>query len=577
MKRLLATAWLFVTIVIVSFMTPTVFGQEKKTATINSSPAESLTARVDKLFAQWDKPDSPGCSLGVSQNGKVVYEHAYGMANLELGVAITPSSVFHIASASKQFTAMAILILAQRGQLSLDDEVRRYITELPDYGTPVTIRHLLTHTSGLRDGFDLADLSEPHDEEVGGNYGLLKRIVRQNALNFAPGTEFRYSNSGYALLAMIVKRVSGQSLRTFAEANIFKPLGMTHTHFHDDPVMIVPNRTSGYYRDERGLHVAIDEWRWASDIVGNAHLYTTTGDLLLWEQNFADLRVGNRALVAAMQTPTSLPSGETSGYGFGLWITQYRGLRRIWHGGGDPGYNANVARYPDQKLAVAVLCNQEDISSARLSQGVVDIYLADAFPTPAASATAAKPVVSLSAEQLMSKVGLYRNPLNDAFRRIWVLDGKLIGRPNAGEGNGSELIPMTANRFLAPGGQVLEFVPAATGRAAEILEFWEGQKSPLVFQRENAFAPSNKELGTFSGRYASAELDTTYTLLVRDSALVIQIRGKSDITLRPIFTDAFQGNRVGVVKFSRDARGVVTGFTVNTDGVRGLRFDRVKQ
>jgi len=291
-------------------------------------PAESVTARVDKLFAEWNRPDSPGCSLGVSRNGVVVHERGYGMANLELGVAITPASVFHVASIAKQFTAMSILLLAQRGQLSLDDDVRKYIPEWLDHQHRVTIRHLLTHTAGLRDVFLLIELAAPRENSSDRNEALLRILARQRGLNFKPGTEHAYNNGGYNLLGSIVKRVSGQSLRAFADASIFKPLGMKQTHFHDDPAMIVPKRASGYSGGAGGLRLTGE----ASAVVGNAGLYTTTRDLLLWEQNFADVRVGNPALVAAMQEPTVLTGGNSSPYGFGLQIGRYRGLRTIGHG-----------------------------------------------------------------------------------------------------------------------------------------------------------------------------------------------------------------------------------------------------
>ena len=306
MKTLSTTVRVFVVtaVAIVSILAPAVFGKEQETTKANPATAESVTARVDQLFAEWNRSDSPGCSLGVSQNGVRVYERGYGMANLELGVTITPASVFPAASISKQFTAMSILLLAQRGQLSLDDDVQKYIPEWADHGSRITIRHLLTHTSGLRDAFMLQGLAPPHEDGTEPNDAILKILARARGLNFAPGAEFQYNNGGYNLLGNIVKRVSGQSLRAFADANIFKPLGMTHTHFHDDPSMIVPNRVSGYHRDGSGLHLASEN----GGIVGNAGLQTTVGDLLLWEQNFAEVRVGDRALVTAMQTPAIPPA-----------------------------------------------------------------------------------------------------------------------------------------------------------------------------------------------------------------------------------------------------------------------------
>jgi CubicO group peptidase (beta-lactamase class C family) len=565
-------------VAIVFIVAPRGFGKEQGTAKPNPASAESVTARVDKLFAQWNRSDSPGCSLGVSRNGMVVYEREYGMANLELGAPITPASVFHVASISKQFTAMSIMLLAQRGQLSLDDEVQKYVSEWANHGKPVTIRHLLSHTSGLRDGFTLHELNAARDE-VFDNDVMVKILARTRGLNFTPGTEFQYNNSAYALLAGIVKRVSGQSLRAFDEANIFKPLGMTHTHFHDDPTVIVPNRAWGYHRDAGGLQVSLHSY--LNRVVGNTGLFTTARDLLLWEQNFADVRVGDKALIAAMQMPV-IPTGwwDESSYGYGLEIAEYRGLRTVGHGGGDPGYAAYVVRYPEQGFAVALLCNLDNIGFGvgKLTQDVADLYLSDAFTKPSASSAPATPTsVTLSAEQLASKVGLYRNPSTDTVGRIYIRDGKLMASADASEGEGVELTPATENRFVIVGTAVtVEFIPAAHGRPQEIHEIGSGPK-PIVSQKVDAFAPSIAELRAFAGEYTSAEVEGMYTLAARDSGLVIQIPGRSDIALQPIFPDAFAGRVVGVVKFSRDAHRAVTGFTANSSGVRGLSFDRVKR
>ena len=538
------------------------------------SRADSAAA-VDKLFAQWNKGDSPGCSVGISRDGVPIYEHGYGMANLELGVPITPSSVLSAASISKQFTAAGILLLVERGRLSLDDDARKYVAELPDYGQPLTIRHLLNHTNGLRDAFALLGLGAPREDGVSVNDQIVGALGRQRALNFTPGSDYQYNNGGYALLASIVQRVSGRSLRAFAEANIFKPLGMTQTHFHDDPAMIVPNRASGYHRNGSALQLA----NHAHDgrVVGNAGLFTTARDLLRWEQNFADVRVGSPALLAGMQTATVLTTGERVPYGFGLSIDNYRGLRAIGHGGGDLGVRSYVVRYPEQRFAVAVLCNVDDIDTGALTQRVADVYLADSFTEPAAGASAAPSRVSLSSQQLESLAGLYRDPSRGTFGRIFNRDGKVIATTNAGEeGDMFELTPISATRLVLAGTPVvLEVISVANGRAQEIRVTGDGPK-PVVMQRVTAsFTPSAAELRAFAGDYVSPELDVTYTIDARESGLVVHVAGRSDIILRPVFPDAFHGAAVDVLEFSRDADGSVTGFTVNNGGLHGLRFDRI--
>ena len=536
---------------------------------------DSLAARVDKLFAEWDKTNSPGFGLAVSRNGTLVYEHGYGMANLELGVPITSASVFPVASISKQFTALSILLLVERGKLSLDDEVKKFIPEWAYTEQPITIRHLLNHTSGLRDAFTLIGIAAPREDGVSVNDAIAAALARQRGLNFAPGAEFQYNNGAYNLLGTIVKRVSGQSLRDFTEANIFKPLGMTQTHFHDDPAMLVPHRVTGYSRGKDGFKLARPE----GGIVGNAGLYATARDLLRWEQNFDDARVCSRTLLAEMQKPLVATGwGDESFYGFGLIIGQYRGLRMIGHGGGDQGISTHVARFPDQGLAVAVLGNLDNVNPMPLIRGVADIYLANAFPvssTTNASATATK--VSLSPEELASKAGLYRDPATELIGRFFIRDEKLMASTDSGEENSFELVPLDTNRFTIPGTAVIvEFVPASNGRPQEARVTGDGPK-PKVSQRLAPFTPTSEYLRAFAGEYTSSEIETTYTVTRGDSDLVIQLPGRSSIRLQPVFEDAFAGSGLDTTKFSRDAHGVVTGFTIYTSAVRGLRFERVKR
>ena len=250
-----------------------------------------VTTKVDKVFEQWDKPDSPGCALGVYRDGQIVYKRGYGMANLNDDVPITPATVFHVASMSKQFTAASILLLAQQGKLSLDDDVHKYIPELPDFGEPITLRHLLHHTSGLRDQWSLLDLAGwRYSQDLITDDDVMSVLVRQKALNFKPGEKYMYSNTGFTLLAIIVKRVSGMSLREFTTKNIFQPLGMTHTHFRDDHEEIIKHDALGYEQDGKDKPFRMNLTNF--DTAGATSLHTTVEDLQLWDENFYHPRVG---------------------------------------------------------------------------------------------------------------------------------------------------------------------------------------------------------------------------------------------------------------------------------------------
>jgi CubicO group peptidase (beta-lactamase class C family) len=530
-----------------------------------ASAQDPSPSKIDAIFARFDHADAPGCIVGVTRAGKIVYEKGYGMADLERDRPITPSSIFHVASISKQFTAMSILLLEQQGRLSIDDDVRKYIPELPDYGKRITLRNLLGHTSGIRDQWTLLRIAGWRDDDLITEDDVMWAVTRQRALNFNPGDEYLYSNSGFTLLAVIVKRVSGHSLRDFADEQIFKPLGMTHTHFHDDHTMVVPNRTSAYLpRQGGGWRVSIPVF----DTYGATSLFTSAEDLLKWEQNFADARVGSPALLARMQQEGMLNDGTPSGYALGLAIGKHRGVREVGHSGADAGYRADVERYPDQQLAVATLCNAANSNPGALTREVADLYLGGALGPDIATARQAGEV-SVPAERLSSLVGVYRRETGD-ITRVELRDGKLW----FADGGPVELVPLSASHFTVRGFDAdVQFDSASDGSRS--VRIRRGSAHAQLYRLMPPFAPTAAQLAAFAGRYRSSELDTELRLVPRDSTLVLEERRPGSSTLRPIYTDAFRGG-IGVMEFSRDANGRITGFLVNAGRVRGLRFDRIE-
>lgn len=532
---------------------------------------------MDALFAQWNKPDSPGCSVAVGRNGTVLYERGYGMANLELAVPITPATVFETASISKAFTAMSVLLLAQRRQLSLDDEVRKHIPEWSDETSRVTVRHLLSHTGGLRDVFLLEQLAAPR-WPGDFNARLVHLLARQRGLNFPPGSDFQYNNGAYVVLAEIVKRVSGQPLRHFAQANIFEPLGMRHSRFLDEGTRIVPNRASGYYRKDGELRQAIAQ---SDPPIGNSGLLSTARELLRWLQNFSDARVGGVEVLSQMQTPFVIAGGHKGPFGLGLEVGEDHGRKTIGHGGGGGGWGTHAVRYPDHGLNVAVLCNLDEIgwTVGALARSLARLYLDDP-DRPASTTPPDPPRVSLSAEALAVKAGLYRDPVNGTIGRVFVRDGKLMASSGpTEEGQLFELVPIGSNRFAIPGTAVIaEFVQRAGGRAHEIRVTGVGPKPMVSEQVTESFVPSPSELRAFAGDYFSDELDVRYVVVVRDSGLAIRTPGRPDIPVHPLLPDTFHApGLVDVVRFWRDREDVVTGFTVHSEGAWGLRFERVRQ
>lgn len=530
----------------------------------------ALLQNTDALFAEWDKPDSPGCALAVVRAGEIACKRGYGMANLEYDIPITPTSVFHVASVSKQFTAFALALLAHDGRLALDDDVRRCLPELPDYGHIITLRHLIHHTSGLRDQWDLLSLAGWREDDVKTDGDVLDLACRQKALNFQPGADHRYSNTGYTLMGLVVQRVTGRSLRQFTDERIFQPLGMAATHFHDDHAEVVKNRACAYQlRDGGGYRISIP----AFDTVGASSLFTTVEDLALWDGNFEHGRVGGTAVIEQMHARGRLNDGTELGYAFGLAIGEHGGLKVVEHSGGDAGYRSHFLRFPDERLSVILLCNVP-MNPHGLARQVAEIWLADRVrlePAKADSEASEAPAAALPEEELAYKAGAYVNRATSEARKIAFREGKLFLEM----GPGYELAPLGAGRFRAPGMPVeLAFEPAGAVRPARLRETsTSNPAAPVEYEAVDAPAVTAGELAQLAGRYASEELDATYEVIVRDGGLALRRKKHADAPLSPVTADWHEGGP-GTLRFTRDAEQRVTGFTLSTGRIRGLWFER---
>ncbi|HKP74063.1 MAG TPA: serine hydrolase domain-containing protein, partial [Longimicrobiaceae bacterium] len=335
---------------------------------------DSVARQVDRVFAAVDSPGSPGCAVGVYRRGSVSYARGYGFANLELGVPNGPATRFYLASTAKQLTAASIWLLALQGRLRLDEPVRTYLPELPDYGTPITLRHLLHHTSGLRDYIDLQQLAGRTGEEVSATEDAVRLVLRQRALNFTPGSRFQYSNSNYLLLAEVVRKVTGQALPEFARASFFEPLGMRSTSFVADPRALVPGRASGYARQEDGTFANTFSH---SVRIGPGGAYSTVEDLARWDANFYTGAVGGRALADSLTTAGRLADGRVLDYASGLMLGTFRGLPTVSHSGNSGVFRSELLRFPTEGTSVAVLCNVGTPQAPQLAEQVAAVVLAD--------------------------------------------------------------------------------------------------------------------------------------------------------------------------------------------------------
>ena len=415
-------------------------------------PQTPLTSQVDELFAEWDTEDGPGAALGIFRDGRIVYAQGYGVANLDYGIPMTPKSVLRIGSISKQFVAMCIAILQEQGRLSFDDDIRIHLPEMRDYGEPITIRHLLHHTSGVREYLTLADLIGRPEGSVFGVYTtreLMELLARQEALDFESGDRFSYTNSGYFLLAEIVTRVSGMKASAFAAENVFGPLGMSHTRFYDDPNAIIPNKAQGYSPTPDGGY-RLDILR--SEVIGDLGVITTVEDLLHWDNNFYEnkLGAGSDDLIATMSERGRTAAGVELTYALGLEFGSYRGLSTMGHSGSAVGYVAQFLQFPEQRFSVVVLSNLSTFGSGRLARRVADLYLADLFTEPMASGgqTRARPMppeaVTLSMAELEAFVGDFYSEELDISYSFDVRGG---GLQLELRGNRTTLRPYPDDRF----------------------------------------------------------------------------------------------------------------------------------
>ena len=547
---------------------------------IGAAPVPPPAARVvDAVFADLTQPGSPGCALGVYRNGAIVYAKGYGLANVEEKVSITPQSVFNVGSVSKQFTAASILLLEQAGRLRLDGDVRKYVPELPDYAGrgygSITLRQLLNHTSGLRDYVSLFLLSGVHIDNVTTDAEALGVIAHQRDLNFAPGSDWEYSNSGYVLLSHVVKRVSGKSLKDFAAENLFRPLGMAHTAFRDDHTSLVAHRALAYDRNEKGDYVLSVSY---GEENGDGMVQTTLADLQKWDENFYSGRIGGRRLVDELEAPGTLNDGRTIQYAKGLFVDAYRGLRLIWHSGGSGGYRAALYRFPDQHFSLACLCNLQTVNRSKRLRALADLYLAGAVRARPESGTAA-----VSPEGLRALTGCYRDPKTLEVWRVELRDAKLWARY---EGRPVELRPLGPLEFELEDPTIARvvFQPAqGAGRSRLMVE--RMLNFPATLEAVEEVRPAAPELAVYAGDYWSDELRVTYRLAIREDALwLMEVIGADGIVhagalpssaMHPVLRDEFdlEGGPL-IFSFARDEKGGVSGFTLNGFLERGMRFVR---
>ncbi|MBK8813745.1 MAG: beta-lactamase family protein [Acidobacteria bacterium] len=524
-------------------------------ASAQAPDRQAVIAGAERAFdkaAKAVKMPAPGCSVGVSLNGESVFEKAFGLAEMEHGIANTPQTIFESGSVAKHFTAAALVLLQQDRKLSLDDPVRKYIPELPDYGSPMTIRHLLNHTAGLRDwGSVMALTGAGRGDRVISQDLAIDVILRQKSLDFVPGAEYSYSNSGYQLAALIVERVSKQKFPAFIEQRLFKPLGMKNSSWRDDYQRIVPGRAQAYSRNGNDA-----PWQLNMpfmNVYGNGGMLTTVGDWLKWNA-MLDSRSMGAPLVEALETQGILNDGRKISYALGLVVDDYKGIKDVSHGGSTAGYQTFLARYPEKKLSVAVLCNGTSPSAGGLGASVTDEIFGP-FPAPAKVET-----VAVAEDELRKYEGSWQNDVTRFVNPITLEKGELRLA-------GSALKPIAGGAFLI-GERKLTFTDANKAR----IQNPDG--SATLLTRVADWKPTAADLAEFAGEWYSEESQAAFTFVIEGDKAFIRQRPTTSLPLRPVTKDHFSTPGY-VVWVTRDKSGKIEKLHIGGSRMRDMPFVRV--
>ena len=525
-------------------------------ARLTAAPASpELAAKIDRLFAKWDRPDAPGVVVAIARDGETIYSRGFGRASLEHNIPLTPETVTESGSVAKQFTAAAVLVLAERGRLSLDDSIRKHLPEMPAaLADRITVRMLLNHTSGLRDIHGLFDLiGRPSYSSSHDNAEVVRVMSRQRDLNFPPGTEYNYCNAAYILAAVIVERASGQSFGAFSTEHVFQPRGMTHTRWRDDFTAVIAGRASGY-SPRAGGGYAIDTPY--SNLVGNGGLLTTAEDLLKWNLSLDHATGEWGRVVSALQTPSKLSDGHEIDYGLGLTIADVGGVKEISHGGSTSGYKTFLARFPERRVSFTLLGNAGDFNPGPAAHALTRLLLD--LPAPAAPKR-----IGVPAAELAALAGMYHAPQTDDLLRLTVREGKLFG-------GGGEWVPIGPGRFTnANGGATFSF-SNDTPRRLQITS----QNATVDYRAVAAVKPSAAELAVYAGTYRSDELDVAFGITVQAGRLSVGRWPGPALTTEPTFADGFMLGRGWHGTFTRDVAGGINGCELTNGRCRRVKFSR---
>ena len=541
--------------------------------------AEDAEGRADQLFTPYSGEDTPGGVVGVIRDGKVIFSGAYGMANLTYGIPYEVNTPSNIGSVSKQFTAMAILLLEKDGKLSLEDDVRKHLPELPDLGQVVTLKNMLNHTNGFREVYNLMPMTGWKGEDALRREEVLEILKRQEELQAAPGEEYNYNNSAFIMLTEIVERITGQTFPEFMEERVFGPLGMNSTLVRPNPVTLVPGASQGYVADSAGFHEAGDLYA----AYGAGGIYTTVEDFSKWMDNFANPVVGDRELIARMVHRDTLNNGDTISYGLGIGVDELRGLTSYSHGGADIAHRAFLFYFPEINAGAVAMSNNASFDSYDIARKMAELFFEEEMePEEKAEVEAEgegeegdeeEGSVVVPDQVLESYAGDYL--LKDVgFVLSFSIKDEELKLTTEGQPE-TRMIPLSQTKFRYEGIEAsIEFKTDAQGKVTGAVHTQGGQD--IECERVPPYDPGPEVLQEYLGRYLSNELETFYTLELQDSTLVVLIRNTEPVKLDALKEDIYKGNVYFLteVKFMRDAGGTVTGFEASNGRTKGIRFER---
>jgi len=525
------------------------------------------SAEIDKIFAAWNNQTSPGCALGIIQDGALVYGRGYGMANLEYDIPNSTKSVFRIGSTSKQFTAACIVLLAEQGKLSLDQSLDEFFPEFPAYASKIKVQHLLNHTSGIRDYLQLAYLKGYGDDDYYENEDIMEWLIHQSDLNFEPGEEFLYSNSGYWILGQIVGVAAGMDMAKFAYQEIFKPLKMVDTHFHNDHNRIVKNRASGYLPNENGFEICMT----TLDMIGDGGIFTTINDIKKWDDAFYNSEVLSPKFWETMTTHGVLNSGEQIDYACGLDVSEYKGLKTISHGGAFVGFRAELFRFPEQRLTIAIFTNRGDANPTRMAYQIADILLKDKFIIEKVETAEVVEIPAPKVEFSLDQVsGTYE--LEPGMDLSISANEEGLMAEQGWNGSIYPIVKIKGNTFQIPGEESLSFTFSdLQDDFTQVLSIVQDGRTTIT-NRKAEVDMSTVDLNELVGDFYSAEMDVTYHIVMENNRLIMGIGKNPKSELLYAEADVFS-SAVGTINFKRNA-GKIDGFLLDSGRVINLKFQK---